>query len=206
MDAIRDADIDPAPLAGKRVAIIGYGNQGRAQALNLQRQRRRCGGRPARRLAEPGRGRGRRHRHGLADRRRRRRPTSSCCWRPTRSWRPSIARSSRASARARRWASATASPIRFGFIVAARRPRRVHGRAQGPRHRAALALSGGQGHGRAVGGRAGRERPGRGDRPRLRPGDRLRARRADLARASPRNARPTCSTSRRWCGARCRKS
>ena len=36
MDWIRDADIDPAPLAGKRVAIIGYGNQGRAQALNLR--------------------------------------------------------------------------------------------------------------------------------------------------------------------------
>ena len=35
MDAIRDADIDPMPLQGKRVAIIGYGNQGRAQALNL---------------------------------------------------------------------------------------------------------------------------------------------------------------------------
>jgi ketol-acid reductoisomerase len=35
MDAIRDPQIDPAPLAGKRVAIIGYGNQGRAQALNL---------------------------------------------------------------------------------------------------------------------------------------------------------------------------
>src|SRR4029450_2312450 len=35
MDAKRDADIDPAPLAGKRVAILGYGNQGRAQALNL---------------------------------------------------------------------------------------------------------------------------------------------------------------------------
>jgi ketol-acid reductoisomerase len=35
MDAIRDADIDPSPLSGKRVAIIGYGNQGRAQALNL---------------------------------------------------------------------------------------------------------------------------------------------------------------------------
>ena len=31
----RDADIDPAPLVGKRVAILGYGNQGRAQALNL---------------------------------------------------------------------------------------------------------------------------------------------------------------------------
>lgn len=36
MELLRDADIDPAPLAGKRVAIIGYGNQGRAQALNLR--------------------------------------------------------------------------------------------------------------------------------------------------------------------------
>jgi ketol-acid reductoisomerase len=35
MNAKRDAVIDPAPLAGKRVAIIGYGNQGRPQALNL---------------------------------------------------------------------------------------------------------------------------------------------------------------------------
>src|ERR671921_360899 len=35
MDAKRDTDIDPTPLAGKRVAVIGYGNQGRAQALNL---------------------------------------------------------------------------------------------------------------------------------------------------------------------------
>src|SRR4051794_20301045 len=35
MDLLRDADIDPAALAGKRVAILGYGNQGRAQALNL---------------------------------------------------------------------------------------------------------------------------------------------------------------------------
>ena len=35
MEFLRDADIDPAPLTGKRVAILGYGNQGRAQALNL---------------------------------------------------------------------------------------------------------------------------------------------------------------------------
>jgi len=35
MDARRDADIDPTPLKGKRIAILGYGNQGRAQALNL---------------------------------------------------------------------------------------------------------------------------------------------------------------------------
>ena len=36
MDLLRDPDIDPAPLAGKRIAILGYGNQGRAQALNLK--------------------------------------------------------------------------------------------------------------------------------------------------------------------------
>jgi len=35
MELTRDADIDPTPLAGKRVAILGYGNQGRAQSLNL---------------------------------------------------------------------------------------------------------------------------------------------------------------------------
>src|ERR1044072_7649003 len=36
MDLIRDGDIDMAPLAGKRVAVLGYGNQGRAQSLNLK--------------------------------------------------------------------------------------------------------------------------------------------------------------------------
>jgi ketol-acid reductoisomerase len=36
MELIRDSDIDPAPLAGKRVAVLGYGNQGRAQSLNLK--------------------------------------------------------------------------------------------------------------------------------------------------------------------------
>jgi ketol-acid reductoisomerase len=36
MDARRDEDIDPTPLESKRVAILGYGNQGRAQALNLR--------------------------------------------------------------------------------------------------------------------------------------------------------------------------
>jgi len=35
MELLRDHDIDPAPLAGKRVAVIGFGNQGRAQSLNL---------------------------------------------------------------------------------------------------------------------------------------------------------------------------
>jgi len=35
MDMLRDDQIDPSALSGKRVAILGYGNQGRAQALNL---------------------------------------------------------------------------------------------------------------------------------------------------------------------------
>lgn len=36
MEILRDADIGLAALAGKRVAVLGYGNQGRAQALNLK--------------------------------------------------------------------------------------------------------------------------------------------------------------------------
>ena len=36
MELIRDDSIDPAPLAGKRVAILGFGNQGKPQALNLK--------------------------------------------------------------------------------------------------------------------------------------------------------------------------
>ena len=36
MQLLRDADIDPSPLEGRRVAILGYGNQGRAQSLNLK--------------------------------------------------------------------------------------------------------------------------------------------------------------------------
>lgn len=36
MKRLSDADIDPSPLTGKRVAVLGYGNQGRAQARNLK--------------------------------------------------------------------------------------------------------------------------------------------------------------------------
>lgn len=36
MELFRDAEIDPQPLQGKRVAILGFGNQGRAQSLNLK--------------------------------------------------------------------------------------------------------------------------------------------------------------------------
>jgi len=33
---IHDADVDLAPIRGRRVAIIGYGSQGHAHALNLR--------------------------------------------------------------------------------------------------------------------------------------------------------------------------
>lgn len=36
MELIRDRDIDPSPLAEKRVAVLGFGNQGKPQALNLK--------------------------------------------------------------------------------------------------------------------------------------------------------------------------
>ena len=36
MELLRDGDIDIAPLVGKRVAVLGFGNQGRAQSLNLK--------------------------------------------------------------------------------------------------------------------------------------------------------------------------
>src|SRR6185295_17367143 len=36
MRVYRDEDADPGLIRGKRVAVLGYGNQGRAQALNLR--------------------------------------------------------------------------------------------------------------------------------------------------------------------------
>ncbi|HMC92690.1 MAG TPA: ketol-acid reductoisomerase [Allosphingosinicella sp.] len=36
MQAFRDADADLSLIRGRRVAVVGYGNQGRAQALNLR--------------------------------------------------------------------------------------------------------------------------------------------------------------------------
>ena len=36
MQVFRDEDADPGLIRGRKVAVIGYGNQGRAQALNLR--------------------------------------------------------------------------------------------------------------------------------------------------------------------------
>ena len=38
MKVWRDGDIDPQPLQGKKIAVIGYGAQGHAHALNLRDQ------------------------------------------------------------------------------------------------------------------------------------------------------------------------
>ena len=54
-----DADADLSRLKGKKVAIIGYGSQGHAHALEPARQRRRRGGRPAGGQQEPREGAGR---------------------------------------------------------------------------------------------------------------------------------------------------
>ena len=139
MDLLRDADIDPAPLAGKRVAILGYGNQGRAQALNLHDSgidvvvglRGGSGSTIEAEAAGLADGAGRR-RGGVG----RRRDDA----RARRNPRGALPRDRAAAARGRR---ARLQPWPVGPLRlrrAARRPRRLHGRAQGPGHRAALAL------------------------------------------------------------------
>ena len=71
-----EKDADRSLIAGRKVAVIGYGSQGHAHALNLQGLGRRRAGRPARRLVVEGQGRGGRA-AGAADRPRPRpRPTS----------------------------------------------------------------------------------------------------------------------------------
>ena len=72
-----EADADRSIIQGRKVAVIGYGSQGHAHALNLKDSGRRRARRPARGLVLGRQGRGRRA-AGAADRRRRRpRPTSS---------------------------------------------------------------------------------------------------------------------------------
>ena len=55
-----DDDADLSIVQGRKVAVLGYGSQGHAHALQPARLRGRRAGRPARGLQEPGEGRGRR--------------------------------------------------------------------------------------------------------------------------------------------------
>ena len=53
-----DDDADLALLEGRKVAVLGYGSQGHAHALNLKDSGRRRARRPARGLVVLGEGRG----------------------------------------------------------------------------------------------------------------------------------------------------
>ena len=53
-----ESDADPSLIAGRKVAILGYGSQGHAHALNLHGVGRGRPGRAARGELEPAQGRG----------------------------------------------------------------------------------------------------------------------------------------------------
>ena len=130
-----DKDADLGLLAGKTVAIIGYGSQGHAHALNLQGQRRERASSACRRRSrsrakaeadgahgqDAGRGRrGRRHRH---DPHARHRPGEALHAR----------RSRRSLKPGKTLMFAHGFNIRFGTITPPAGCRRLDDRAQGPR-------------------------------------------------------------------------
>ena len=174
MDLLRDADIDPAPLAGKRVAILGYGNQGRAQALNLHDSgidvvvglRGGSGSTieaEAAGLRPPCRGCGRLGRRG-DDARARRNP------------RRALPRDRAAiCAHGAALGFSHGLSVRFGFVEPRADLDVFLVAPKGPGTALRSLYQRGQGHDRAVGGRAGCDRQRREHRPRLRPRDRLRA-------------------------------
>ena len=193
----RDADVNL--IKGKNVAVVGYGSQGHAHALNLQGQRRQGrAGRAARRLGhrqEGGDCRPQGHDAGGGREVGRRGHDADA----RRAAGEALHRRSRAEHEAGRGARLRARPQHpLQADRAAARPRRADGRAEGSRPHRARRVS--QGRRRAV--------PGRGRAERLRQRARARrsptpARSAAAARASSRptsarNARPTCSASR-WC-------
>ena len=196
----RDADLNL--IKAKKVAVIGYGSQGRAHALNLKDsgvERHRHGA--ARRLVDGQEGRGRRAQGD--DRRRGRRlgrrdddgdPGRIAGRHLSRRDRPQYPRrrGDRLRPRAQR-------PFRPDRAEGDRR--RHHDRAQGPGPHRARRIS--EGRRRAV---PGRGRPGRlGQCPGHRAGLCLRRRRRPLRhhrdRPSAKNARPICSASRSCCAA-----
>ena len=201
-----DNDADPAALAGQTVAIIGYGSQGHAHALNLHE----IGvdvvvglapGSKSRALAAEAGPAGRRRRRRRQGRRRDHDP------RPGHRPEGGLRRGDRAEP-ARR-PPADVRP-RLQHPLRADRParhrRRRDGRAEGPGPPAPLGLPGRRRRARPV------RRPSRPvrdrarPRPGLRPGDRLDPGRASSRRPSPRRPRPTCSASRPSCAAAPRRS
>ena len=141
-----DVDADPAALEGRRIAVLGYGSQGHAHALNLRRLGSRRPRRPPR---------------GQPESSRRPKPRACGCSpvprrapRPTSSW--SSPRTRRSASSTRRRSRRTCSPgkmlmfahgfnIHFAQHHAARGRRRQHDRPQGPRSPRAQTYVSGQG-------------------------------------------------------------
>ena len=197
-----DHDADVNLIKGKNVAIIGYGSQGHAHALNLKDsgvKQLAIGLRPgsagvakAESAGPEGHGPGRRRqmgrrRHGADPRRGPGRP---------------LPRKARPQHEARRRAGLRARPERpLQPARPAPRHRRVHDRAEGPRPHGAQRIPArrrrplpGRGRAEPV-----RQRAGSGAVLRLAPS--AAAAPASSRRPSRKNAKPTCSASRSCCAA-----
>ena len=175
-----DADTDRGRLDGRTFAIIGYGSQGHAHALNLResgarvivglragQQVRGAGqGRGARRAAGGGGGRRRRHDHDAGARPGRARASTSATSRP--GWLPG-----------KTLMFAHGFNIHYGEIVPPAGVDVDHGRAQVARPSGAERVRGGTRRAGAGRGASGRVGPGTGQRARLRGGYRLHPRRRD---------------------------
>ncbi len=199
-----DDDADLSIIQGRTVAVIGYGSQGHAHALQPARLRRRRPRRPARGLAEPRQGRGR----GPAGRDARRggrrgRPDHGAGARPRAAHTSTPRPSSRTCRTATRCSSATASTS--GSATSSPRPASTSRMVapKGPGHLVRREYVDGRGVPVPRRRRAGRHRQGLDARAVLRQGASAACAPAASRPPSPRRPRPTCSASRPCCAAAC---
>ena len=196
----RDADLNL--IKGKKVAIIGYGSQGHAHALNLRDSGvkevavalRKTSGRreEGRRREVQGHGSGGSRQMGRRDDDADARRVAG----------RHLPRPPRQEHEAGRGADVRARAQRaFQPDRAARRPRRPDDRAQGPRPHRALGISARRRRAVPDGDAHGQVRQRARSRAFLRLGDRRRPRRHHRDHASRKNARPICSASRPCCAA-----
>ena len=201
MKVYYDRDADLSALKGKKIAVIGFGSQGHAHALNLRDSGMDvCVGLGAKsHVARKGRQAGPagvRHRRGGQARRRYHDAGAG--------------RDGRGDLRSRNRAAShqgqvpgVRSRLQYPFQIhqAAGRRQRLHDRAEGTRPSRALGIH--QGPRRAVParGRAGSVGRHRQGRARVRQRDRRRPRGDHRDRRSERRPKPTCSASNRCCAA-----
>ena len=198
---IYESDVDRGAIDGRKVAILGYGSQGHAHALNLRDSRGRRPGRAPARLVVPPEGRGRRAarpRHRLGDCRGGRRDGAAAGHRATEGLRGRDGAAPRPGGRAA-VRPRLQHPLRDDHPATG--GRRGDGRAEGPR---ATSSGGPTPRGAAYRRsspwpRTRRAGPGRWRSPTptrsARPGP------GCSRRPSPRRPRPTCSASRSCCAA-----